>query len=379
MDASVVVATYNQQERLRLVLRGLAGQSVPASRFEVIVAMDGCTDGTQELVQGFDPPYELRAVALPQNGGANPARNAGAAQARAPLLAFLDGDALPHPRWLEHHLAAMDSGAPCVQGGAEYSLAQTEYLRDPQRGTPMDEVTPSVVRDYIRLHRDEMVVTEAMVADEFETIEQRTFPAGYPFPTLKEIQDQTRVLSEQRPGSPIGWIGLYPHNAMLPRQAFEDVGGFAAEMRFHEGWELGYRLQRRAPACRFVAEACTYHLYHYHELSDAARAHEEQRLRRRLLNHMAIKHGDPRLLLVQLWQASIWPDPLVPQELRIPTLVELHDRYVEADSGLLQACETLLRRHPLWGEGSGTWDFGQLPGAPASPPGVVRAVTPRTT
>ncbi|MEW6754216.1 MAG: glycosyltransferase family 2 protein, partial [Candidatus Latescibacterota bacterium] len=275
---------------------------------------------------------------------------------RGRLLAFLDGDAVPHPQWLEEHCRAMQAGA-CVQGGAEYSLGGTEYLQDPELGTPIEAVTPSVVRDYIRIHRDELVVTVGMVTADFEAIERRAFPGGYPFPALEQIQDQTRALAEERPGSPIGWIGLYPHNAMVPRGAFQEVGGFAPDMPYHEGWELGYRLQRQGLACRFVAEARTYHLYHFHDLWDRERARHEQLVRRRLLNRMVWTQQDPRLLLVPFWQASIWPDPLVPLEMRIPTLVDLHDRYVEADPGLLAACEALLRRRPLWGEDSGTWDF----------------------
>ncbi|MEW6756552.1 MAG: glycosyltransferase, partial [Candidatus Latescibacterota bacterium] len=74
MDVSVVIATYNQKERLRLVLRGLAGQTVPMADFEAIVVLDGCTDGTEAVVEGFDAPYELRTLVLPQNTGANQAR-----------------------------------------------------------------------------------------------------------------------------------------------------------------------------------------------------------------------------------------------------------------------------------------------------------------
>ncbi|MEW6754220.1 MAG: glycosyltransferase [Candidatus Latescibacterota bacterium] len=62
-DISVVIATYNQKERLRLVLRGLAGQTVPLARFEVIVVLDGCADGTEAVVEGANPRLAARMAA----------------------------------------------------------------------------------------------------------------------------------------------------------------------------------------------------------------------------------------------------------------------------------------------------------------------------
>ena len=98
MDISVVIATHNQQERLRLVLAGLRGQTAPAVRFEVVVVDDGCSDGTAEMLDEVSRQMDLKVVRLWP--GRCRARNRGVEAAAGELVAFLDGDALPHPQWL---------------------------------------------------------------------------------------------------------------------------------------------------------------------------------------------------------------------------------------------------------------------------------------
>lgn len=60
MDISVVIATHNQQERLRLVLAGLRGQTAPATRFEVVVVEGGIWRvAPRDFMPGIRPIVEL--------------------------------------------------------------------------------------------------------------------------------------------------------------------------------------------------------------------------------------------------------------------------------------------------------------------------------
>lgn len=355
MDVSVVIATYNQKERLRLVLRGLTQQTVPVHDFEVIVVIDGCTDGTDAAVTEFSSELNLRLVILPDNLPRNMARNKGVEVADGQLIAFLDGDALPHPRWLAEHLHA--GSGPSVQAGAEYSLAQTEYLRDPETGEPMVPITPSVVREYIRIHKADMVVTQAMVMTDFSRLELAAVKGGYPFSELAEVQNQISELFAHHPQTPIGWVAAYPHNLMVPRDVLMEVGGFAPEVEFHDGWELAYRIMQLGLHTRFVESARTYHLYHYHEFSDARSAQREQLERCRTLNYLATKFDDRRFLLLHMWHAAIWPDPLVPEEMRISTLLELHEQFCVPNPERVRDVEALMRLHPVWGSTAGAWNL----------------------
>jgi glycosyltransferase involved in cell wall biosynthesis len=348
MDISVVIATHNQKERLRLVLAGLQAQTLPVSRFEVIVVDDGCTDGTTQMLAQVRLP--LKVVSLVPNQGRCLARNRGVREAQGQVVAFLDGDALPHPEWLQKHWEVFEEYGPdCLLCGMEYSLPDLEYLQDPQTGAVMEGLTPSVVREHLRLHREETTLTEEMVRQDFADIHARAQEGGYPFPELKTLQDQTLELFATYPDSPIGWIGFYPHNGMVSREAFERVGGFDKEIPFSEGWDLAYRLQQAGIRPYFVPEARTYHLYHHHGFSNPAKAVGEMQVRRRAVRYMAEGNGNPRLWLTLCWQAGIWPDPFLPEEMVLPDLIAFHHQYQEITPETLEEVQTILQRHPLYG------------------------------
>ena len=249
-----------------MVLCGLACQHFPKERFEVIVVDDGCTDGTDEMLTALAQRQDIQVVSLRPNVGRCLARNAGVEQARGELVAFLDGDALPHPAWLAHLWESWEQGKHTrYLCGFLYSLPLLEYLPDPQQAVFDEEHTSSVLADFLRIKLDQVLVTEDQIRHDFAGIHARAQEGGYPFAPLKEMQDRVAELYETYPDSPIGFLAFYPHNSAVPRQAFLDVGGFAPNIPFSEGWDLAYRLQQAGILPNFVRGAFTYHLYHYHK------------------------------------------------------------------------------------------------------------------
>ncbi len=91
---SVVVVNHNGAATLRPVfaaVRALTG--VRAG--EVLLADNASTDDSTTLVRAAFP--EVRIVALPDNRGPNPARNAGLREATGDLVLVLDNDIVPAP------------------------------------------------------------------------------------------------------------------------------------------------------------------------------------------------------------------------------------------------------------------------------------------
>ncbi len=102
---TVAIGSYNRRAALERVLRKLALQTHPVDRYEVLVVLDGSTDGSAEMVKNLDLGYDLRLIEQP-NRGLAATRNTGAAEAKHDLVVFLDDDIEPRPGYLSGHALA---------------------------------------------------------------------------------------------------------------------------------------------------------------------------------------------------------------------------------------------------------------------------------
>lgn len=101
--ASIVIPNWNGAAHLPGCLSALSGQT--AQDFEVIVADNGSTDGSLELLAREYPG--VRVLALGRNTGFTGACNAGMESARGETVVLLNNDTEPRPDWLAEVLAAL--------------------------------------------------------------------------------------------------------------------------------------------------------------------------------------------------------------------------------------------------------------------------------
>jgi glycosyltransferase involved in cell wall biosynthesis/peptidoglycan/xylan/chitin deacetylase (PgdA/CDA1 family) len=105
MVVSIVIATYNRKCVLERTLPSLLQQHFPPSDFEIIVVVDGSTDGTVEMLRTYAPQCAFRILEQ-ENRGSAAARNAGLAVALGNLILFLDDDIRCEPNLVEQHVSA---------------------------------------------------------------------------------------------------------------------------------------------------------------------------------------------------------------------------------------------------------------------------------
>jgi Predicted glycosyltransferases len=113
LQHSVVIPTYQRRELVTAAVDALAALDEPP--LEVIVVVDGSTDGTAQALAALQTPFPLRVVEQP-NAGASRARNHGAGLAQGELLLFLDDDMIAAPGLLAELRRCHENGADAVLG-----------------------------------------------------------------------------------------------------------------------------------------------------------------------------------------------------------------------------------------------------------------------
>lgn len=125
---AVVVTTYNRPDALAAVLAAYLAQT--DSNFEVLVADDGSTDETAQVVKNFQSKARFPVQHIWQEDDgfrAAAIRNRALAATSAEYIIFTDGDCIPLPDFVARH--RMLSEPACFLSGNRLLLSQAFTLR----------------------------------------------------------------------------------------------------------------------------------------------------------------------------------------------------------------------------------------------------------
>ncbi|PHK93197.1 glycosyltransferase [Pseudoroseomonas rhizosphaerae] len=101
MKLTVAICTYKRYDLLGLAIESLTRQTLPADQFEILIVDNSpSTENSQQQQASYTHLGNLRWVHEATPGLSN-ARNVAIRLAAAPLIAFLDDDAIADPAWAE--------------------------------------------------------------------------------------------------------------------------------------------------------------------------------------------------------------------------------------------------------------------------------------
>ncbi|MEZ4863291.1 MAG: glycosyltransferase [Caldilineaceae bacterium] len=273
---SIVIPTYQRCTVVVASVRALAQQEYEG-RFEVIVVVDGSTDGSAQALRALEAPFPLTVIEQPNQGAAT-ARNQGAAAACGEILLFLDDDMTAHPRLLAEHDRSHGAGADVVLGDIPL-----------HPGTPSNLLSERV-KSWAERRAERLATSNASL-------------------TLHD---------------------LLTGQISLRRTLFAEVGGFDTQFTLggsfgNEDIDFGYRLQRRGCKIVFNPAAISWQYYvvgprqylrQWYQAGQAdvvfARKHPEQAQAIFTLNHIdkTINRYLWRPLLRLPWLARLVITPL---------------------------------------------------------------------
>jgi glycosyltransferase involved in cell wall biosynthesis len=208
---ALVLATYNRAGPLERLLEGLERQTLPRDVWEVIVAVDGSTDGTEQLLADWVARGTLPLRYLAQkNAGQSVARHNGILRTSAERVIVIDDDMELCPEFVEAH-------------------------REAARSAP-----------------DKVVVIGKVVPE-------KTFRRKPLFTAVGEhhlLLLHARLENGEQPPTATAFV---TQNVSFPRALYLAEGGFDASLRLDEDRELGIRLERAGATFVFAPKAWAIH------------------------------------------------------------------------------------------------------------------------
>jgi len=145
---SIVIPTYNRSRWLMRALEAFRTEALPAEQFEVIIADDGSSDGTEALIASFEANYRIKYYFQEDKGfRVGAARNAGAKLAQGDVLAFFDAGEIPSPGFAASHLSAYTRRPGVRRAMTGLIYGWSAGVRQHADGMPAEQLYRSIPKD----------------------------------------------------------------------------------------------------------------------------------------------------------------------------------------------------------------------------------------
>lgn len=210
-----VITSFNNGAYLRASIESVLAQSRRPD--EIIVADDGSTDGSRELIRAFATEHQfIRPVFRDQNLGVATNRDRAVREARSDYVTTLDGDDIFYPTKIADELASLDGSLD------EVAFSDVDHL---------DAAGQVVLR-----------------------LDHKAFAA------LDRARKLRYLLFREGP---------IPRDMMFSKRLFEQVNGYRDDLALYEDWDLKLRLVRDARQWKYTGKPGVGYRRHGQGLSSA--------------------------------------------------------------------------------------------------------------
>lgn len=206
-ELSVVMPTFNRCRLLPRTLASIFAQDLPPDEYELIIVVDGSTDGTGEYLRSLQPACTLRIIEQ-SNQGLACALNRGIAAARGRIVLLMDDDLELNRSNFRSHLQAHHGEGLVVHGPVLVA----------------EDSTDSFATEWIR----------GVIGDEIKRWER-----GWTWPDDANIDP----------------------NYSISRAALLASGGYDEAFKWRQNTELGLRLAKMGLKFIYEPGAIAHHLY----------------------------------------------------------------------------------------------------------------------
>ena len=127
-EATIIVSVYDNIDALRTVLYALQNQTI--DRFEIVISEDGESTAIRDFIDSVKPKFNNLIHTSQKDLGfrKNAALNRAIIAATTDYLVFIDGDCVPHKRFMESHLKNAEPGTVCSGRRAELGPMLSHHL-----------------------------------------------------------------------------------------------------------------------------------------------------------------------------------------------------------------------------------------------------------
>ena len=120
---SIIIPSFNRADELTELLKSVQTLRFPRDQFEVIIADDGSTDATPQVIEQARQKYDFTLhYFTQQRQGPGAARNLGMEKAQGDFFIFLDSDVMVPADWLANVKKGLERDQADAYGGPDTFL-----------------------------------------------------------------------------------------------------------------------------------------------------------------------------------------------------------------------------------------------------------------